>query len=191
MKNPAIPRIAFALMLFAAAPVLAGPGHDHGDEKPVAAGNVAPRFAAHSELFELVGVAGAKELTLYLDRYADNAPLTTGAIELEIKPAQGEALRVKAAATPGGGFVAALAKPLAAGTHAVTATVSTTLDGRAETDLLAATLDIPQEAHAETRPHQHFSAYAILGAAVAAILGMVVWLKLRRRRGVSNLGVLK
>ena len=30
------------------------------------------------------------KLMLYLDRYADNAPVTTAAIELEIKPAQAD-----------------------------------------------------------------------------------------------------
>ena len=34
----------------------AGPGHDHGDEAPVAAGEASPRVVMESELFEAVGV---------------------------------------------------------------------------------------------------------------------------------------
>lgn len=51
----------------------AGPGHDHGDEKPnQQQAQKMPRFYAESNLYELVGVIRGKQITLYLDRYATN-----------------------------------------------------------------------------------------------------------------------
>ena len=59
-------------------------GHDHGDATPVATGPALPRFAAVSDIFELVGVLNGKHITLYLDRAIDNAPVTDAQIELEV-----------------------------------------------------------------------------------------------------------
>lgn len=44
----------------------------------------APRFAAVSDRFELVGALDGRRLTLWLDRFADNAPVTGATLELEI-----------------------------------------------------------------------------------------------------------
>lgn len=63
---------------------MAGDGHDHGEAAPTATGPALPRFAAVSDLFELVGVLNGKQITLYLDRAADNSPVTEAQIELEI-----------------------------------------------------------------------------------------------------------
>ena len=169
----------------------AAPGHDHGDQKsaltaPGAPG--APRFNAHSELFELVGVVHRGTLTLYLDRYADNTPVTAGAIELEIKPVQGTALILKATPDEEGVFTAALAMPFGPGAYAITATVNATLDGKTETDLLAATFDISSGQSLESRSHQHSTEYVAIAAALAAIVGALAWWKLRRRRGLPPFG---
>ena len=173
---------ALVLAMFLVAPALAGPGHDHGEEKTAPVANAAPRFNAHSDLFELVGAIQPGKLMLYLDRYADNAPVTTAAIELEIKPAQGAAWTVKAVPAEDGAFTAALAKPFGPGGYAVTATVSATLDGKAETDLLVATFEIASVQASESGSHQHFSEYVAMGGALAAILGGMAWWKLRRKR---------
>jgi hypothetical protein len=69
-------------------PALAGEGHDHGDATPVATGKALPRFAAVSETFELVGVLDGKQVTLYLDRFADNTPVRGAKIDLEIAGAK-------------------------------------------------------------------------------------------------------
>ena len=67
--------------LFAAAlfhitlPAFAEEGHDHGNEAAVEQGAASPRFEAHSDLFELVGIAENGQLTVYLDRYAPNEPV--------------------------------------------------------------------------------------------------------------------
>lgn len=72
-------------------PAIAGPGHDHGDEAPVAAGEASPRITAHSDLFELVGIVEHETMTLYLDRYASNEPVLGAKIEIEAGGAKGVA----------------------------------------------------------------------------------------------------
>jgi len=62
----------------------AGPGHDHGDEGTKApTGPVSPRFETHSDLFEVVGVLGTKELAVFIDRFSDNTPVLKAKVELE------------------------------------------------------------------------------------------------------------
>lgn len=111
---------------------LAHEGHDHGADPQPAAGTVAPRFEARSDLFELVGVLQGDELLLYLDRAADNAPVREGEIEIESASVQG-----KATADAGGVFrlkAGGLAQP---GKHALTLTVTAGED----VDLLTATFE--------------------------------------------------
>ena len=77
MKFPTHPGAAVVLLValmlsFGAAPAWAGGGHAHGDAPVAAAGSALPRFAAVSELFELVGVIDGRKLTLYLDRSLSN-----------------------------------------------------------------------------------------------------------------------
>jgi len=65
-------------------PTLAHEGHDHDDApKPAPVADAAPRFETASEEFELVGVLHGRVLTLYLDRYASNAPVAKAMLELE------------------------------------------------------------------------------------------------------------
>lgn len=104
-------------------------GHDHGDTPAPVTGDIAPRFEARSELFELVGVLRGTELVLYLDRAADNAPVPQAAIEIESGAFKGQAQ----AASDGTFRLAAdaLAQP---GQHALTITV----ESGTEADLLNA-----------------------------------------------------
>ena len=183
--------VALTLALTAAGAAFAGPGHDHGDEAPARAVSVSPRFSAHSELFELTGILRGDRLALYLDEYATNAPVLRAAIEVELQPATGAAIKLKAAAPEDGAFYVTFSAPLAAGAYALTAIVNAESGGKAEQDLLSATLEIPAStgaagataAHGSAVPHAHGpgAAGAIgLGAALAAILGAVAW---RWRRG--------
>lgn len=63
---------------------LAHEGHDHGDDdKKVEEVEVAdPRFAVETALFQLVGHAQGQKLTLYLDQFADNAPVETAVVDV-------------------------------------------------------------------------------------------------------------
>src|SRR5258707_13603207 len=58
----------------------------HGDHAeaaaPPSAGSVTQRFVAKSEDFELVGVAQGKTLTIYLDRFRDNSPVSGARLEV-------------------------------------------------------------------------------------------------------------
>src|SRR5690348_8518468 len=54
-----------------------------GDRADRAADPLPPRIVAQSSQFELVGVAHGKALTIYLDRFIDNAPVTGAAVIVE------------------------------------------------------------------------------------------------------------
>ena len=75
-----------AVLTLAISPIsYAGPGHDHGDEKPnQQQAQTLPRFYAESDLYELVGVIRDKQITLYLDRYATNEAVKGANLEVEI-----------------------------------------------------------------------------------------------------------
>ncbi len=147
-------------------------GHDH--DAPVASTSPAlPRFAAVSETFELVGVLNGKQLTLYLDRFADNSPVKDAQLDLEIDGA-----KVEVAPHGEGQFEAMLAEAPKTGVLAVSATV---IAGK-ESDLLAGELDIHDGAHAEaavSRPRWQRIAIWALGALAA--LGLLTWIARRMK----------
>lgn len=145
----------------------AGPGHDHGDAAPTSTGPALPRFAAVSEAFELVGVLNGQQITLYLDRATDNAPVVGAQIELEIggvkfkAEAHDDTYDVVLAETP---------KP---GVLPITATVT----AGAEVDLLAGELDLHEDAHAGEVAHTHsWTQYAGWVAAGLAALAVLVFI---------------
>lgn len=150
-----------------------GHDHDHGPAAPTAA--ALPRFAAVSELFELVGVLDGRQLTLYLDRAPDNAPVTDAQIELEIAGA-----RFKAARQAGDEFAVLLAAAPRPGVLPVIATVTAGHD----TDLLAAELDIHEPPHAEAAHGRSWRGYAGWGAATLAALAalMIIGRRVRAAR---------
>jgi hypothetical protein len=131
--------LAAALLLPPAAAALAHEGHDHAEDTAALQGTLAPRVATDSEDFELVGVlAPDGTLTLWLDRFADNAPVDGASIAVALGGAPlGEARRV------GEGVYALRHAPLAQpGAHDLTFTVTA---GTAM-DLLAGTLAVPEPA---------------------------------------------
>lgn len=70
--------------LFAPVLALAHGGEDHGDgPKPASVANVAPRAEAQTELFELVATPANGQLTIFLDRFASNEPVTGAQVEVE------------------------------------------------------------------------------------------------------------
>lgn len=155
----------------------AGEGHDHGEAPLPTGGPALPRFTAVSELFELVGVVKGKQITLYLDRFADGSPVKDATLELELS-----GVKVPVEPHAEGEFEATLAQELKPGVVSVAVTVM----AGAETDLLAGELDIHDEAHAEEAAHAHgWQEYALwAGAAGGALLLLVVLL--RRLRATRN-----
>lgn len=165
-----------ALLLLPWLPAHAGGDHDHGDATPTAnntaaAGLALPRFAAVSETFELVGVLNGRQLTLYLDRAADNSPVTQAQIELEIGTA-------KLQATPrGDAYAVELADAPPPGVLPITATVTAGND----MDLLAAELDLHDDDHANAdeatdAPWRRYARWGgLVALGIAAAGGLVIW----------------
>lgn len=153
---------------------LADAGHSHDAPGAAAPGAAAatpamPRFAAASELFEIVGTANGTQLALYLDRFADNAPVAGATLEVSVGDATVAMTEVAA-----GEFTGTLAQALAAGVTPVTVTV----EAGDETDLLAGDFDVHAEAG---EAHHHRDWRALLPWAIAglALAGLALWL-LRR-----------
>lgn len=151
---------------------LAGEGHDHGEAPAVASGPAQPRFAATSNLFELVGVLSGQKLALYLDRADDNSPVKEARLEVEIGGAKVAVKRVAE-----GEFEAELAAPPPEGLLTVTATVIAGNDS----DLLAGELDIHLDAHAPEKGAA-WSTRSIAGWGAGALALLAVLFGLKRAR---------
>ncbi len=161
------PGAVLAIALFFASTAYAGEGHDHGDAAPAAAGQALPRFAAVSENLELVGVLSGKQITLYLDRFADNSPVRDAQIELEIG-----GTKYKAEKHGEDEYEVVLPEAPKAGVLPITASVTAGKDS----DLLAGELDIHEEAHAaEPAQTSSWTRYAAWAAAGIAVLAVAAW----------------
>lgn len=180
MKTLFLSARAAALSLLLAAPAWAGPGHDHGEDAPAASPAVpaAPRFAALSELFELVGVLDGRQLTLYLDEAASNAPVEGARLDLTL---DAQPLAVEPAGP--GLYRAEWPEAARAGVHAIAAVVT---DGD-RVDMLGAELNLdpqghPHEPAAGGHPHAAWppAAWAGLAALGLAGLGGLAWRSLRK-----------
>lgn len=163
---------AAVVVMLAPWPALAHDGHAEEAAPMAADAHAAPRFAAESENFELVGVVAGKQLTLYLDRYADGSPVKEARIELDIGGRQ-----VVAERHADGEFAAVLPEELAPGLIPVSATI---LAG-AESDLLAADLDIHDEASAAAAAGLPAAAALLAGGAVVLAVLLAAWIAVRRR----------
>jgi len=149
---------------------LADAGHDHGATPTAVSATLAPRIEAQSESFELLAVLENGKLTLYLDRFATNEPVSNARIEIESGA-------FKAVAQPGadGVYTApgeAFAKP---GPYPLVFTIQAA-DGA---DLLNGTLTVPQPAGPSAHGHDWTEWLVWLASAFAALAG-IAWL-LRRR----------
>jgi hypothetical protein len=167
--------ILAALLISLATAAHAGPGHDHGDAAPAPSGPALPRFTATSDIFELVGVLDGRQLTLYLDRAADNAPIAGAQIELEIAGVKHQAQARDDT------YAVTLPAPPKPGVLPITATIT----AGAELDLLAGELDLHDHAHADEAAHSHPwqapAGWAAAGLAALAVL-IVIGRRLAARR---------
>jgi hypothetical protein len=161
---------------------LAGPGHEH-DAPPQTSGVLSPRFAAHSETLEVVGVLQGDVLLVFVDGFDDNAPVLGAKVEIESGT-------YRAVGTfdadhgqysfPSNAFQGPGSYPVQ-----ITITAGTLMD------LLAANLEVP-DPHAG---HDHPDDDALLHrwwvwlAAAAGVLILVGWMALRSRRQRRTLGV--
>ena len=161
MNLPKLLAAILAAAFLAAPPARAAGDHDHGDAAPAAGGEALPRFTAVSETFELVGVLDGKQITLYLDRYADNSPVRDAQIEIGIGGAT-----FKAAPHGNGEYELVLPEAPKPGVLPITATVT----AGTEADLLAGELDLHEEAE-HTHSSKEYAVWATAGIAVLALLG--------------------
>ncbi len=130
--------LAFILIVWLAAPftVQAHDGHDHGAPPTAVSTTIAPRIDASSDVFELIGVLRNGKLTIFIDRFITNDPVTEADIEVETP-----AGALKAARNLDGTFAldAAWAKPGEALDLIFTVTAG------AEIDILTGQLKVPAE----------------------------------------------
>lgn len=114
----------------------AGPGHDHGDEKPdQQQAKTLPRFYAESDLYELVGVIRDKQITLYLDRYATNEVVKGASIEVEVDGA-----KMSAKPNGDGEYLIELKNKI----KDQPTPISITINDGGELDVLVSTIDLSQ-----------------------------------------------
>ena len=151
--------------------VFADEGHGgHGAPSSALPATLAPRVEAQSESFELVGMLEGEKLTLYLDRFATNEPVTNAAIEME-----SGAFKATAQSSGEGTYTASAAALTKPGQYPLVFTIR----AADETDLLNGTLDVSPPPGAVSHPH-HWAEWLvwIIGALVA--LAGIAWLLLRR-----------
>lgn len=175
------PAVGVAAACLLAVPALAAGdhdhGHDHGAQAP-AATTAQPRFTAVSESFELVGVLKDKQLTLYLDRSADNSPVRGAQIELDIAGTQFKAQR-----RGDEDYEVVLPEAPQPGVLAITATVT----AGAETDLLAGELDLHEAGPvAHTEGHGWAASAPWATALVVALLLAGAFIALGQRRARAH-----
>lgn len=148
---------------------------DHGAAPVAIAVGGAPRIAVYSDLFELVGIVENGAMTLYLDRYVDNAPVTDANIEVETGSE-----KLIATANPDGTY-RVVAKAFAKPTEIP---VTFTITAGNDSDLLAGDL-VVADAHADDS-HVAVSPFSnkwlIGGLTVLAILVLIARFAIRQRR---------
>ncbi len=156
-------------------PLVQAHGDEDHDAKPatVAIGG-APRLVTHSDLFELVGIVENGAMTMYLDRFADNSPVTDAKIEVEVGTEKGVAT-----ANANGTY----RFPAKAFTKPSEIPVTFTISAGNDTDLLAGDLAVADE-HTEgaAKASNLFTNKWLIGGLVAVLILIVGSLLLRKRR---------
>ncbi|MCD6680589.1 MAG: hypothetical protein LT102_08035 [Burkholderiaceae bacterium] len=130
-----LPSVVAAMFVL---PVTAHEGEDHGAAAAATglAVEIGPRAATATELFELVAVASGDHLTLYLDRFATNEPVSGAKIEID----QGAATTI-ARELEAGVYQASAGEWRQSGPHALTIAVQAGEDA----DLLSITVEAPAQ----------------------------------------------
>ena len=173
------PRAFLALFLFSAQlPLFAGEGHSHDAAPAAASGPALPRFTAHSDLLEAVGVLDADALSILIDRYDSNEPV----LNAQVTMASGSLKSVLAFHGDQGDYSAPATPFKQPGTYPITLTV---IAGDL-TDLLAGELVVPDPdaAHANEAPTTPWGLWSGLAAALLAVAAAVAWRV--RRSGAHN-----
>lgn len=171
------------MAMIAAAILLAAPAivSAHGDEDHGAAANIAaptgakPRIEARTATVELVAAADGDDLTIWIDGWADNAPITNANVNVTI---DGQS---KSAKPEDGVYTLSDPKIETAGAHQLAVLI--TRGGTVES--LSAELDIPSaQATATGEGWTYWIVAAIIAA--LAVISLIFW---RLRKAGAALGV--
>lgn len=157
--------IAAALLLSAPTSSSAHGDEDHNDAAPASAPTGAkPRIEARTANLELVAAVDADDMTIWIDGWADNAPITNINVNVAI---DGQS---KSAKMEGGVYTVSDAKLETVGAHQVAFLI--TRAGTVES--LSAELTIPQSEAADVTGDWTLSIVAA-GIAVLTIIGLIFW----------------
>lgn len=168
-------------------------GHSHGDEAPPATVITAPRATAASTLFELVAVANGPALTVYIDRFDSNEPVTGATVSVETPAGP--------ATATADGDVYLLEAPWAAETGEYE--LLFTVEAGTDIDFLTATLTIPAPVATASTAGPKAAAWRLLDrpsraealqlAAIGVagfLLGLAVMALRRRRRLAAGIATI-
>ena len=164
---------AVVASLALSAPLLAHEGHDHESVAASPAQTSAARLEASSAALELLAVRQNGELTIWLDRFETNEPVTDAVIEVEtpIGPQT---------AAPGAGGVYRLAAPWAQKPGRYDLIFTVVAGG--DVDVLTGALTTPEAAFAAQATQPLQTGYAVPAAGFGGLaLGAFLALGLRRR----------
>ncbi len=173
--------VLFAVMAMSASPARAHEGHDHGTPLLGPLTAVAPRVEASTESFELVGIVRGGAMILFLDRFADNEPVTRATIDVTA-----DAGTVRAEPQPDGSFLVTAPWLAKAGRLDLVFAVAT----GDTSDLLIGAFDLPGEASGDAAGESSMAVLArspVLWAIGFALVGVgfVLGRGLARRRNIA------
>jgi len=150
---------------------------DHDAPASAAAAGL-PRFAAASELFEVVGILEGGQLGVYIDRFATNEPVTLAQVELQI----GNDKFIGTLRPDQGSFVFANAKFDQPGSYAMVLTITANED----VDILAANLLIPALPVEHARAWLSIRNGAISVAIFVALLSLAIFVRRRLKTSAGQ-----
>jgi RND family efflux transporter MFP subunit len=136
--------VVFCLLSLFAGHAHEGHSHDGDAAKAALAATAYPRTTAQSELYEIVGIVKDKRLTVYIDRFTSNEPVTDARLKVTI----GDGEPIDALPTENGGYVVPISDLPSAGSVEVVFTI----DAKAGEDLLVGSLSNPATATAASTP---------------------------------------
>ena len=167
----------FLSLLLLSAPtwLQAHEGHEHAEPAPTApvTMSMVKRATAQSELFEVVAVPKQQQLIIYLDRFADNVPVSGATVELESNDWQGSAKE----SGPG---VYTITAPFLeqAGRHSLLFTLTKGDDA----DLLETTIDLTPAPEASIPGATYPKSSIAMIVSASAVTLLLLFILLRRRR---------
>lgn len=174
-------RLFLAAALLLVLPAHAHEGHDHGTPEPKASApspTAVPTLESDGSDVQLVALAQGGAITLFIDRLADNSPVTGAAVTLSVDGGK----EVDVPAAPDGTYRAPAPWAMP-GDHALTITV--TGDGIA--DMLVGSLTVPAPAPAPVAPTGPGGILLAAGTFVVGLLLGALLLSLRTRRVLPSL----